>query len=265
MPGFDARFDACPRSVADPETTSACQVIDKCLKMGRFMARLAAIISLLHKSLPIMWLQQIRSEELTPSRPQLAARATSCTLFDMSKYFDSALGQQLRSARVARGLSQGDVARLADLSRATVVALERSPGTARVHSLLSAARACGLAVNAQETSPQLLERRLARAQQAQREEERYALHLRLAAKLLTGQATDPLRKARRTLAQWERGKTCSTFYIDAWSRMLSGTQPIIGKRLADLSRQEGAALFQNTPFGATLGAYRPKDPESAVR
>lgn len=183
----------------------------------------------------------------------------------MSKYLDSALGQQLRSARVARGLSQEDVARLAEVSRATVVALERSPGAARVHSLLSAAHACGLAVNAQETSPQLLERRLARAQQAQREGERYALHMRLAAKLLMGQASEPLRKARRAVAQWARGRTCSTFYIEAWSRLLRGTQPAVGKRLADLSLQEGAALFQNTPFGATLGAYRPKDAESDAR
>ena len=183
----------------------------------------------------------------------------------MSKYLDSALGQQLRSARVARGLSQEDVARLAEVSRATVVALERSPGAARVHSLLSAARVCGLAVNAQESSPQLLERRLARAQQAQREGERYALHMRLAAKLLMGQASEPLRMARRAVAQWARGRTCSTFYIEAWSRLLRGTQPAVGKRLADLSLQEGAALFQNTPFGATLGAYRPKDAESDAR
>jgi len=143
--------------------------------------------------------------------------------------------------------------------------LERSPSAARVHSLLSAARVCGLAVNAQETSPQVMERRLARAQQAQREEQRYALHMRLAAKLLMGQASEPLSKARRAVAQWARGTTCSTFYIDAWSRLLSGSQPAIGKRLADLSLQEGAALFQNTPFGATLGAYRPKDTKSATR
>jgi hypothetical protein len=60
-----------------------------------------------------------------------------------------------------------------------------------------------------------------------------------------------------------RGRTCSTFYIEAWSRLLRGRNPSANAWRIFL--QEGAALFQNTPFGATLGAYRPKDAESDAR
>lgn len=82
--------------------------------------------------------------------------------------------------------------------------------------------------------------------------------MQLAAQLLAGKASEPLRKARQTVAQWARNKTCSAFYIAAWESLLEGSPRAVGTRLAEISLKQGSHLFQNTPFGATVGAYRPQ-------
>lgn len=175
----------------------------------------------------------------------------------MSINLDNAIGSQIRAARIALGLTQSDVAREADVSRATVVALERSPGTARVHSLMAAARVCGLSVGTQHPDGDVLERRLARAQQREREERRYALHMRLAACLVLGNSAQALQDARQAVARWAVGRSCSSAYITAWDGLLQGSQQEVGERLASLSLPKDASLLQNTPFGSALGAYRP--------
>jgi hypothetical protein len=66
-------------------------------------------------------------------------------------------------------------------------------------------------------------------------------------------AQELLGRALRQIEVWERGETCSRFYIRAWRRVLRDP----GRRLGDLAEGEGgmrSAMLQNSPFGFALGA-----------
>lgn len=97
----------------------------------------------------------------------------------------------------------------------------------------------------------VMERKLARAQQAQVELERLQRHARLAIDLLTSSADQQaavIDKARARVARWRAHALCSEDYIERWDHLLSLPIDVLSKELVGDCAGWGNALRQNTPF-----------------
>jgi transcriptional regulator with XRE-family HTH domain len=172
------------------------------------------------------------------------------------------IGERLRAARHAQGLSLRQAARRLGCSPRFLHELERGKPTARLDKVQQAAAGLGLRLSLEGGGGQsgaVAARAAARAAQRLREESLARAHERIAAKLAIGKAgPQALARARAQVAKWQEHGICSDWYVRRWNAILQGSPRRVAARLIDLEGPEARALFQNTPFGflvrAELGA-----------
>lgn len=98
------------------------------------------------------------------------------------------------------------------------------------------------------------ERRQAREQQRQVEQNRLMAHQQLAIELLTDPARGQqlLDAARQEVSRWAEQRLCSQDYIDRWSEWLSLPEAELAKKMCSDANGWGKAMRQNSPFGVAL-------------
>jgi hypothetical protein len=138
---------------------------------------------------------------------------------------------------------------MADVSRSTLLHLENGKDV-QVSTLLRVAFVLGAEVGLLDERPDLVERRLARYDQAFKEQRMREQHLKLAGRLAVDAvaAKTLIKNALEMINIWEDGKTCSPFYINSWRSILKGTRFDVAKKLLSLDRKWESALLQNSPF-----------------
>lgn len=97
----------------------------------------------------------------------------------------------------------------------------------------------------------LMERKLARAQQSQVELERLQRHTHLAVDLLASSAAQRaliVNDAKARVARWKAHGLCSKDYTDRWERLLALPVRELAKEMIGDCDGWGNALRQNTPF-----------------
>jgi transcriptional regulator with XRE-family HTH domain len=166
------------------------------------------------------------------------------------------LGEQIREARGAKGLTQAALAARSGVSRVTIARLEG--GTARDVRTGTLRRLCDaldLELRAVPAgAPPLQERQLARERERTRRLERRLAHAELAARLLTTRrtaATASIARARRVVDRWAREHLCSHHYVSRWRALLAGPVEQVAQSLL-APGEWGDALFQNTPWSFAL-------------
>ncbi len=170
------------------------------------------------------------------------------------------LGRQARSVRQERGLSIRAAAEHLRCSPRFVHQLEQGKPTARMDKVQQALAGLGLQLSvhtaqagrAQAPHAAQVE---ARAKQSLYEEKLARAHDRIAARLaLEAIDSADLERARSQVRKWSEERICSRWYIDRWSRILSGSGSEIAAKLLALGKDDAKALFQNTPFGFLVRA-----------
>ena len=97
----------------------------------------------------------------------------------------------------------------------------------------------------------VLERRLARSQQALVEADRLIRHQRMALRLLgdARAAKTLVAKARAVVDQWEQKALCSRDFIDRWRALLALPLPALAAAMSENAEDGwGPALRQNSPW-----------------
>jgi hypothetical protein len=115
-----------------------------------------------------------------------------------------------------------------------------------------------LSVQSAEAGPPTaseMTRAQARARQDLYEHKLARAHDRIAARLALG-AIDraDVERARKQVRKWADEKICSQWYVDQWTRILSGSRKEIAAKMIGLDRADSGALYQNTPFGFLVRA-----------
>jgi transcriptional regulator with XRE-family HTH domain len=158
-------------------------------------------------------------------------------------------GKLIKEARLRKGLTQEDLAKKAQVSRAVLSKLEQGKSKPVQSDTLDRLLA------ALEIPPQVAassgvdSRKLARLEEEIKRLERRERHLRLALCLAADEsaAAALVAKARQRVDLWRRNRSCSPFYIDRWSRALALPPREIAKEMASLGEWEDAML-QNSPW-----------------
>lgn len=106
---------------------------------------------------------------------------------------------------------------------------------------------------------ELMERKLARAQQSGVELDRLQRHAKLAVDLLASSADQQrliLTEAKARVARWRVQTSCSEDYISRWDRLLSLPVQELAKEMVSDCDGWGNALRQNTPFSTSPEPHR---------
>lgn len=145
----------------------------------------------------------------------------------------------------------------AKIGRSTLVHIE-SGKSANLANIAAVANALGVDVGITDAESAQGARRLARLERDIKVQHARESHLRLALLLLMDSTTaEPLvTEARNAVSAWRANKSCSTFYIEAWEKLLTGTTEEVGKSIAQVDGHWANALFQNTPFASAIFADR---------
>ena len=167
------------------------------------------------------------------------------------------LGRQARSARKARGFSIRAAAQHLRCSPRFVHQLEQGKPTARMDKVQQALAGLGLQLSVQSVPADGMEAQSAqvarigaRAKQNVYEEKLACAHYRIAGLLALGEISPgDINRARGQVRRWADQQICSRWYIDRWSRILTGTGRQIASKMLALGKDDAKALFQNTPFG----------------
>ena len=158
-------------------------------------------------------------------------------------------GKLIKARRIQKGLKQEDLARKANVSRAILSALECGKPKP-VQSDALDRLLCALDLQPRlDVSSRDAARRMARLQQEVRRHEQKERHLRLAVELASDEKSAPnkIARARARVEPWRSKKSCSPFYIERWSRLLSKPARSIAKEMCSLGEWENA-LFHNSPW-----------------
>ena len=167
----------------------------------------------------------------------------------------SRVGAELRERRRLAGLSQNAVASAAGVGRSTLIHLEQGKKSVSLSSVLAIAEAVGAKVGVHDDGAELGERRRLRLDEALKLARRREAHLSLALDLALGRpsAIRALSDARRMVDLWKRDRTCSSFYIDGWSKVLKDSSEQVARRIRDIDANWLDAMLQNTPFSGAFG------------
>ncbi len=128
----------------------------------------------------------------------------------------------------------------------TLERAEREPVTIQRHG-----KTVAMMVPAGYASAELVERRLARAQQENIESARLIRHQRLAMRLLAAtpaQARELVRAADRVVDRWERESLCSQHFIGRWRMLLALPPRDLAQQMCGDADGWGTALRQNSPW-----------------
>ena len=163
------------------------------------------------------------------------------------------IGLLLKEIREKKGLSQESVAKAAGVGRSTLVHLENGADV-RLSKLIAIAKILEVAIEPVSEPNVLAQRRQARLQNAFRMQSLQSAHRRIALDLLQEEPSiaKALADARQMVELWEQKQTCSSFYIETWKRVLSGSLREVGAALSQLDESWEPALLQNTPFGSLI-------------
>ncbi len=161
----------------------------------------------------------------------------------------SAIGQTLRSLRIAKGLTQEALASAAGISRTTLVQIEKGNG-AHVSSVEGAAHVLGTTFGVLTESPVMACKRQARADHQLKLAASREKHLKLAVLFaLDGAEALALKdNALHMVQRWEDNALCSPTYITRWRSILNAAPRQIAQSLMSMDDEWGPALRQNTPF-----------------
>src|SRR6185295_1283468 len=136
------------------------------------------------------------------------------------------MGDQVRAARRARGLSQSALAERSGTSRVTIARLEAgSDQDFRLGTVIRLCDALGLelALAPHATQAAASDKLLARERERTRRMDRRRRHAVLAAQLLAApgpKAAAVVRRARACVERWEKESLCSAHYVSRWRAML---------------------------------------------
>lgn len=158
-------------------------------------------------------------------------------------------GKLIKDARLRSGLNQVDLARKAQVSRAVLSKLEQGkPKPVQSDTLDRLLAALDMRPQV-DVSNGVEPRKMARIEQYVQRLERREKHLRLAIHLADDEAAAValVARTRQRVALWRRNRSCSPFYIDRWSQVLSLPPREIAKQMAALGEWEDA-MFQNSPW-----------------
>lgn len=159
------------------------------------------------------------------------------------------LGGLVKKARLAKGLTQGELAQRANVSRSVLSRLEQGKPRPVQTDVLDRIFAT-LEVKPRMIPDSLVEeRRRVRLEQEARVEHQRIRHLRLAVTLASNRAgaRKLIARARQRVELWRSNKTCSAFYVKRWSALLALPPVELARAMACLGEWEDA-LFQNTPW-----------------
>ena len=160
------------------------------------------------------------------------------------------LGHLIREQRIAKGLTQADLARAAGVSRTLLSRLERGQATPvqtdKVDRLL---QALGVNVRVIDGAAADDARKRARLEQQCKLEQQRNRHLRLAIDLAADEraAKAMIAKACERVELWRNKHSCSALYIRRWSELLRLPPRRMAKAIASLGEWQDA-LFQNSPW-----------------
>jgi transcriptional regulator with XRE-family HTH domain len=168
----------------------------------------------------------------------------------------TSLADRLRSARLARGLTQAALADASGTGRVTLARFESGAGSdMRLGTLARACAALDLDVTlAPKGAEALAETRLAREKLRVRQVDARRRHAELAVRLLAmppAQSAAAVRRARAVVDRWERDELCSSHYIERWRDRLSGGVRGVAQALIHYDEWTDA-LLQNTPWSFAL-------------
>lgn len=160
------------------------------------------------------------------------------------------LGSLIKEERARRGLKQSELAKSADVSRTVLSRLEQGEGPVQTDGVDRLFQALGVNPRIVESSATDDARKQARLEQRANLEQQCNRHLRLAIDLAANdeQASEAMiAKARARVELWRRKHSCSPFYIQRWSEILSLPPRRMAKAMASLGEWQDA-LFQNSPW-----------------
>ncbi len=158
-------------------------------------------------------------------------------------------GEIVRGHRVAKGLSQAQLARNASVSRTVLSRLEQGKATAVQTDVLDRLfEALGVKPSVLGAAPSD-DRKRARLEQQHKLEQTRSRHLRLAIELASDEhsAVALVSKAKERVDLWRQKQSCSPYYIERWARVLELPPRGIAKEMASFGAWEDA-LFQNSPW-----------------
>lgn len=160
------------------------------------------------------------------------------------------ISQLIKEQRLAAGLTQGELARRAEVSRTTLSKLEggKAPHlqTDVADRLLAS---LGIQARLEKTAGPGADRLQARQAQLLQTQQRRERHLRLMLDLLTEPDAAPAKIARaRAMVQlWRGNGTCSPTFIERWQDLLDLPLSLLVQAMGQLGEWEDA-LFQNSPW-----------------
>lgn len=98
------------------------------------------------------------------------------------------------------------------------------------------------------------DRRQAREQQKQVEQNRLMAHQQIAIELLSDKSRKQqlLDAARKEVRRWSEQRLCSQDYIDRWSKWLSLSPAALAREMCSDANGWGKAMRQNSPFGVAF-------------
>lgn len=164
------------------------------------------------------------------------------------------IGEALRSARLAKSLSQQALAAAVGISRTTLIQIEKGKD-AQMSSVEMTARALGVEFGILSESAEMARRRKARSDLQTKLAASREKHLRIAVQFALGGAAAAQFKsdALRMVQLWKDKQLCSPVYIKRWEDILEAEPAQIAQSLLTMDDDAwGPALRQNTPFAVTV-------------
>ena len=160
-----------------------------------------------------------------------------------------AITKDLRTARLARGMTQQALASAAGISRTTLIQIEKGKD-AQLSSLTLIGQVLGLNFAILKESPKLARKRQARAENQAKLAASREKHLKMAVTFALGgaQATALKKDALRIVKLWQDQRLCSPVYIRGWQKILNAAPKQIAINLMTMDDEWAPAMRQNTPF-----------------
>ncbi len=165
------------------------------------------------------------------------------------------IAKDIRTLRIAQGMTQQALADAAGISRTTLVQIEKG-SDAQMSSIAMAAKVLGVTLGVLQESPELVKRRQARADNQNKLAASREKHLKIAVQFALD--NDEARKlkedALNMIKLWQDNQLCSPVYIHRWLKVLNAKPLEIARSLSTMDDEWGPAMRQNTPFATSITA-----------
>ena len=195
-------------------------------------------------------------DKFTPGARRFSSRLTSIPhMYRILVMISSrqSIGEALRSARIAKALSQQALASVVGISRTTLIQIEKGKD-AQMSSVEMTAQALGVEFGILSESAEMGRRRRARSEHQAKLTASREKHLKIAVQFALGgaQAAQLKADALRMVQLWKDKQLCSPVYIERWGNILNAEAVQIAQNLLAMDDAWGPALRQNTPFAVEI-------------